>query len=136
MKELTIEAKIDRLSEVTSFIEEQLEEAGCSMKLSMQIQVAVEEIYVNIASYAYEGGTGNVTIRFEVVENGTVAQIIFIDSGIPYDPVKKEDPDVTQSADERPIGGLGIFMVKKSMDGMDYRYENNCNILTLTKKIK
>jgi Anti-sigma regulatory factor (Ser/Thr protein kinase) len=136
MKELTIEAKIDRLSEVTSFIEEQLEEAGCSMKLSMQIQVAVEEIYVNIASYAYEGGTGNATIRFEVVENGTVAQIIFIDSGIPYDPVKKEDPDVTQSADERPIGGLGIFMVKKSMDGMDYRYENNCNILTLTKKIK
>ena len=133
MKELTIEAKVDNLAQVTEFIDELLEAAECSMKAQMQIDVAVEELFVNVAHYAYGDSVGMVTVKASA-EDGT-AVITLIDSGIPYDPLKKPDPDITLSAQERAIGGLGIFMVKKTMDKMEYEYTDGKNVLTITKKI-
>ncbi len=101
----------------------------------MQVQVAVEEIFVNIARYAYDSDDETVTIRVEVGGTPTQAIITFIDHGIPYDPLKKEDPNITLSANERQIGGLGIFMVKKTMDDVKYEYSNGKNILTIFKKL-
>ena len=135
MQELTIEAKVENLDEVLAFIDGLLEENDCPMKAQMQIDVAVEEIFVNIASYAYTPGTGNAVIRFEMTQEPHAVSITFIDSGIPYDPVKKEDPDVALSAEERGIGGLGIFMAKKAMDDMKYVYRDGQNILTISKSI-
>ncbi len=135
MKELIVEAKTDNLDRVTAFLDEQLESMGCSMKIQIQLDVAVEEIFVNIASYAYESGTGDAVIRISHEDNPDRAVITFIDEGIPYDPLAKEDPDVSLSAEEREIGGLGIFMVKKTMDDMKYQRLDGKNVLTLVKNI-
>ena len=131
MNELTLEASVDNLNQVLSFIDEHLEAMGCSMKKQMQVDVAVEELFVNIAHYAYGPGKGTAKIQVEQ-EDGTIV-ITLIDSGIPYNPLAKEDPDVTLSAAERQIGGLGIFMAKKNLDDIQYRYEDGKNILTLRK---
>ena len=132
MKELRIEAKIDNLSAVQDFIGAFLEETDCSMKAQLSIDVAVEEIFVNIANYAYGDQVGEALIRIEEGEGGVV--ITFVDSGVYYDPLAKEDPDITLSAAERQIGGLGIFMVKKSMDDMRYERRGDQNILTIVKR--
>ena len=118
MKELIIDALTENLDAVIAFVTEQLETVDCPMKAQMQIEVAVEELFVNIAHYAYAPNTGSATIRTEITAD--TAEITFIDSGVPYDPLAKPDPDVTLSAKERQIGGLGIYMVKKSMDDMRY----------------
>lgn len=131
MKELIIEALTDNLSEVIAFVDEQLESADCPMKTQMQIDIAVEEIFVNIAHYAYMNKAGSVTIKSELTSSAF--EITFIDKGVPYDPLAKPDPDVTLSAEERQIGGLGIFMVKKSMDEVKYQNIDGQNILTLVK---
>jgi len=135
MSEITIEAKIENLDEVLGFVDGQLEELECPMKAQMQIDVAVEEIFVNIASYAYAPGVGNAVVRFESSQDPASVTITFIDSGIPYDPVQKDDPDVTLSAEERGIGGLGIYMAKKAMDDMKYVYRDGQNILSISKSI-
>ncbi len=135
MKELEIEAKLDNLNQVLAFVDGFLEENECSMKVQMQMDVAVEEIFVNIANYAYAPGVGQARIRIEITGEPRMVQVTFIDSGVPYDPLAKPDPDVTLSAEERQIGGLGIFMVKKSMDNMLYEYKDKQNILTLQKKM-
>ena len=134
--ELTVEAKDENLAQVLSFLDGQLATLNCPPKTQLQIDVAVEEIFVNISHYAYAPNTGSATIRVETAaEPGTVA-ITFLDRGKPYDPLAKPDPDVTLSADQRQIGGLGIYMVKKSMDDMRYVYEGGQNILTIVKKLK
>lgn len=133
MMELDIEAKTENLDQVLAFVDEELEKYGCGMKTQMQIDIAVEEIFVNIAHYAYHPAVGKATIRIEVTD-GTVS-LTFIDNGIPYDPLAKEDPDITLSAEERQIGGLGIFMVKKSMDDVKYEYKDGSNILTFSKDL-
>ena len=135
MMELTVEAKLDNLEQVLQFVDSLLEEADCPMGMQMKVDVAVEEIFVNIASYAYTPASGPATIRMAVEENPKTAVITFIDQGVPYDPLAKDDPDVTLSITEREIGGLGIFMVKKSMDDMVYEYQNGQNILTIRKRI-
>ena len=135
MMELTVEAKLDNLNQVLQFVDSRLEEADCPIGMQMKIDVAVEEIFVNIASYAYTPDSGPATIRMEVEENPKTAVITFLDHGVPYDPLAKDDPDVTLSIAEREIGGLGIFTVKKSMDDMDYEYQNGQNILTIRKRI-
>ena len=135
MKEIVIEALTDKLPDVLSFIDEQLESVDCPMKTQLQIDISVEEIFVNIANYAYPGETGNATIQVVATADPFSAQITFIDSGLPYNPLEKDDPDITLSAEERPIGGLGIFMVKKSMDSVAYKYANGQNILTLKKGV-
>ena len=136
MREKTVQATLENLDEVMDFVEEQMEVYHCSMKMQMQIAVAVEEIYVNIASYAYREQKGNARIR--VQSGGDPLQIIitFEDDGIPYNPLLKEDPDITLSAEERKIGGLGIYIVKKSMDQVEYHYQNGKNILTIRKDIQ
>ena len=135
MKELTVDAAIDNIPVVTGFVEEQLEQVGCPMKAQMQIDIAIDEIFSNIAQYAYTPKTGKATVRVEVTENPMAVVITFIDNGIPYDPLAKADPNVSLPADERQIGGLGIFMVKKSMDEINYEYKNGQNILTIKKHI-
>ena len=134
MKKLTVEANIDNLDQVTDFITRELEDADCSVKVQMQIELAVEEIFVNIAHYAYDPGTGNADVFVGMTDDGSVC-IRFIDSGVPYDPLAKPDPDVTLSANERAVGGLGIFMTKKVMDNISYEYRDGQNILTMEKKI-
>ncbi|MBO6146883.1 MAG: ATP-binding protein [Lachnospiraceae bacterium] len=135
---LNIAAKTENLDQVLGFIDSFLEEQECDMKAMIQIDVAVEEMYVNIAHYAYgvEGG-GDAEIRVELDElyGKRAVRITFIDSGIYYDPLAKEDPDITLGAEERPIGGLGIFMVKKSMDDVAYERKDERNYFTMKKLI-
>ena len=135
MKELDILAVKENLPEVLAFIDSQLEELNCGMKIITQIDVAVEEIFVNISSYAYNPETGPATIRAEITEEPLSVIISFIDNGKPYDPLAKPDPNVKIPLKERKKGGLGIFMVKKTMDDVSYEYKDGQNILTITKTI-
>lgn len=130
---LYIEAEAENLNKVLGFFEDRLEKAGCPMKTQMQIMVAVEEIFINVASYAYAPGKGNVLITLDIQDEPRQAVITFADSGIAYDPLKRDDPDISLPAEEREIGGLGIFMVKKTMDDMSYEYKDGQNLLTLKK---
>lgn len=132
---ITVSASPDNVEKVTNYINEQLENAMCPMKAQMQIGVAVEEIFVNIVNYAYGGKIGEVEIFIDTEESPKTVTIVFKDSGIQYNPLEKEDPDIALSSDERPIGGLGIFMVKKLMDDVIYRYEDGKNILEIRKLI-
>ena len=135
MKELIVEAKRENLPEVQAFIEEQLDEVDCPMTTRIAIDVAVEELFINIASYAYEHGEGIAVVQVTVHEEPLSVEITFIDNGVQYDPLAKPDPDTTLSAKERKKGGLGIFMVKKTMDNVSYEYKDGKNILTITKKL-
>lgn len=136
MKELTVEATIENVPEVTGFVDEQLEQFDCPGKTKMQVNVAVEELFSNIAHYAYNPETGSATVRVEMAENPSAIVITFIDNGIRYDPLAREDPDITLSAEEREIGGLGIYMVKKTMDDVSYEYREGQNILRIKKNIR
>ena len=135
MKEITLDARIENIAAATDFVVEQLEALDCSIKAQTQIDLAIDELFTNIASYAYAPGEGKATVRFEFEEATRMASITFIDWGVPYDPLAKPDPDVTLSAEERAVGGLGIFMIKKTMDRVEYRRENSMNILTIYKTI-
>ena len=135
MKEKVFSAVKDTLPEVMAFTEECLESFECSMKNSMAICVAVEEIFVNIASYAYGDGTGEASIAFGFDENERLMTLVVTDEGIPFNPLERSEPDITLSAADRDIGGLGIFITKKTMDTISYKFENGKNILTMTKKI-
>lgn len=136
MKELTITATVENIEVVTDFVNEQLEALDCPMKAQMQIDVAIDELFGNIAQYAYNPDVGDATVRVEVVEDPLAVVITFIDKGVPYDPLAKADPDTTLSAEEREIGGLGIFMVKKTMDEITYTYKDGSNILTIKKALQ
>lgn len=135
MKELTIEAKVENIETVTNFVNEQLELLNCPLKAQMQIDIAIDELFGNIAHYAYNPEIGQATVRVEVTENPLSVVITFIDNGLPYDPLKNKDPDITLSAEERQIGGLGIYMVKKSMDDITYEYKDGQNILRIKKNL-
>lgn len=136
MKRLSVKATVESLDEVQSFIDQVLEEIGCSMKAQMQIDIAVEELFVNIAHYAYPEGNGDAAVLVEPDAETGCVKITFEDQGIPYDPLAHEDPDITLSAEDRAVGGLGIFMVKKSMDDISYEYKDGKNRLTIIKNIK
>ena len=136
MKELTVTATVENIEVVTDFVNEQLEALDCPMKAQMQIDIAIDELFGNIAYYAYNPEVGDATVRVEVVENPLSVVITFIDKGVPYDPLAKADPDTTLSVEEREIGGLGIYMVKKSMDDIAYEYKDGQNILTIKKSLK
>ena len=133
MKCITVPAELNELEAVQAFISAELEAADCPLKAKLQIEVAVEEIFVNIARYAYHPEAGEATIRFAVEEEPLRVMIQFLDNGRPFNPLEKEDADTTLSAEDREIGGLGILMVKKSMDAVAYSYENGYNILTIKK---
>ena len=136
MEELRVEANVENLSKVLAFVDDQLEMAECPMKAKIQIDIAVEEIFVNIAHYAYAPGTGDALIRVRISEEPAKVLIDFEDSGIPYNPLEKADPDVTLNVQEREIGGLGIFMVKKIVDEIGYEYADGKNRLTLGKLLR
>ena len=117
-----------------AFVDEMLEEYGCGMREQMAIDVAVDELFANIAHYAYHPETGYATVQVDVLQDPLSVEITFVDNGKPYDPLAKADPDITQSIEDRPIGGMGILIVKKSMDAVDYRYIDGKNILTIKKR--
>lgn len=135
MKDVNIEAKVENLQQVLDHIDEELMQAGCPMTVQIQIDIAVEEMFVNIASYAYAPGTGMAKVGIEISDDKQTARIVLTDQGVPFDPLAKPDPDVTLSADERQIGGLGIYMVKKTMDDVRYEYRDGSNILTIIKSL-
>lgn len=135
MKELTLDATIENVTAVTSFVDEQLERLGCPPESQAQIDIAIDELFSNIAYYAYNPETGPATVRVEVLEEPLSVEITFIDSGVAYNPLAKDDPDLSLSADEREIGGLGIYIVKNSMDDVAYEYKDGKNILRIRKNI-
>ncbi len=135
MKEITLAATVENIETVTEFVNAQLELIDCPIKVQMQIDIAIDELFGNIAHYAYNTEVGNATVRVEISEAPLAVIITFIDNGVPYDPLGKDDPDITLSAEEREIGGLGIYMVKKSMDEITYEYKDGQNILKIKKNI-
>lgn len=135
MHEIILKAEESLLPQVLGFVEETLENIGCPMKTMIALCVAIEEVFINIAHYAYADGDGDVRLTIDLSEKDSTVTFRISDRGIPFDPLKKPDPDITLSAEEREIGGLGIFITKKTMDTVSYAYENEENILTMTKKI-
>lgn len=135
MNELTVTAAPESIDTVTNFIETTLSQTICSPKTLMQINIAIDEIISNIARYAYAPNTGTVTVRLSISKEPNAVSITFIDSGIPYNPLEKKDPNTSLSAEEREIGGLGFYIVKKSMDHITYDFKNNQNILRITKNL-
>ena len=135
MKELTITATAENIETVTAFVNEQLEALACPMKAQIQIDIAIDELFSNIAHYAYTPDVGSASVRVEVTQEPLAVIITFIDGGVPYDPLTAADPDITLSAQERQVGGLGIYMVKKSMDEITYEYKDGKNILSIKKKL-
>ena len=134
MKELTIDATIENIAAVTDFVDGQLEQLGCPVKTQTQLDIAIDELFSNIANYAYYPEIGTATIRVEVTGDSLAVVITFIDNGVPYNPLAKADPDITLSVEQREIGGLGIYMVKKTMDDISYEYRAGQNILRIKKK--
>ncbi len=135
MKELSIDAEIKNIRMVTEFIDKQLEEHNCHLKAQTQLDIAIDELFSNIARYAYAPDTGTVSIALEITENPKSVKITLIDNGVPYNPLETAEPDITLSAEERKIGGLGIYMVRKTMDEMIYEYKNGQNILSIVKNM-
>ena len=133
--ELTLEARVENIPAATAFIDQRLEALDCSLKARMQIDVAMDEILSNIANYAYAPGAGGMTVTFAFREETRTAVITFMDRGSPFDPLAAEDPDVTLPAEDRPIGGLGILLVKKTMDLVTYERLDGKNILRIEKNI-
>ena len=135
MQDITLQASDDTLYTVLDAIEAHLCKNGCPDSVKTEVLISVEEIYVNIAHYAYGGKAGEATVQMEVTQNPRICRVVFRDRGVPYNPLEKEDPDVSLSAEEREIGGLGIYMVKQYMDKIEYRYEGGYNILTIEKHL-
>lgn len=133
MKKITVEATVDNLQQVIDFATEQLEERDCPMKVVMQMELVIEEIFVNISSYAYNPEIGPATFCVEFEENPPAVLMTFIDGGKPYNPLEKNDPDTTLDIDERDVGGLGIFLVKKNVDEISYKFDGGKNILNMKK---
>ncbi len=133
MKELHVTSNVDNIPSVKNFVCSELERLGCTERLVMQMKMAVDELFANISFYAYDSGTGPVTVRFDFEEESSSAILTFIDRGKPYNPLEAEEPDVELEGELRPIGGLGIFLVRNLMDEMLYAYKDGQNILTLKK---
>lgn len=135
MKELTVAATVENIQTVTDFVNGQLEALDCPKKTRMQIDLAIDELFGNIAHYAYHPEVGSATVRVEVTQDPPAVAITFIDRGIPYDPLAKQDPNVALSAEDRESGGLGIYLVKKTVDEISYSHKDGQNILTIKKRI-
>lgn len=139
MRKITVLADVKKLDEILAFIDNIIEPYNCSPTIQFQLEVALEEIYVNIAYYAYPNAVGETTIRCKIVEeNGKPPLLIMdiLDQGNQYNPLEHKHPDIDIGIEDREIGGLGIFIVRESMDSLDYRYEDNNNIFTLRKYLK
>ena len=135
MKEITVDAMIENMNTVTAFVDDFLDQIACPMKSRIQINIVIYEIFVNICHYAYKDSVGAVTVRVESGNTPKAVFLTFTDNGIPYNPLDTEDPDITLSSEERKIGGLGIYLVKKNMDEMKYEYVNQQNRLWMEKRL-
>lgn len=135
MKELTIKASVDNIQAVTDFICEELEQLNCPAKAQTQIAIAIDELFGNIARYAYSPEIGQATVRLEVENDPLSVIITFIDHGKPFNPLEQAQPDISASAEDRPIGGLGIFLVRKTMNMVEYEYQDGHNILRIKKNL-
>lgn len=135
MTEKNYPADDSALDDVLAFVEEELEKADCPMKTVMAITVAIEEVFVNVSHYAYTNGSGEASLAIDFDSESRLMTFVLKDSGIPFNPLAKPDPDITLSAEERQIGGLGIYMMKKTMDEVSYDYKDEKNILTMKKTI-
>ena len=135
MQELSLEAAVANISTVTDFVNAILEELDCPMKAQLQIDVAIDELFSNIAKYAYAPGTGPATVRVETEEDPRAVILTFIDRGKRYDPLSAREPDLSLDLAQRPVGGLGIFLVRKTMDNVSYEYRDGRNILRIKKQI-
>ena len=133
MEKITVEAVLENLQRVIDFATEKMEERDCSMKIIMQTELVIEEIFVNISSYAYHPETGSATFCIEFEENPNAVLMTFIDSGKHYNPLEQAPPDTSLDIDEREVGGLGIFLVKKNVDEISYEYTDGKNILHMKK---
>ena len=133
MKQIIVDAEIKNVEKVTDFVNAVLERYDCPVKAVMQIDVMIDELFSNIAYYAYAPEKGTAAVSVEMEEAPLSAVITFTDHGKPFDPLTLQEPDVTQSAEERKIGGLGIYLVKKTMDSIRYEYKDGQNILTVKK---
>ena len=135
MKEITVDATIENMNTVTAFVDDFLDQIACPMKSKIQINIVIDEIFGNICHYAYKDSVGAVTVSVESGNTPKAVFLTFIDNGIPYNPLETEDPDITSSSEERKIGGLGIYLVKKNMDEMKYEYVNQQNRLWMEKRL-
>ena len=135
MKEITVDATIENMNIVTAFVDDFLDQIACPMKSKIQINIVIDEIFGNICHYAYKDSVGAVTVRVESGNTPKAVFLTFTDNGIPYNPLETEDPDITSSSEERKIGGLGIYLVKKNMDEMKYEYVNQQNRLWMEKRL-
>lgn len=135
MKEITVDATIENMNTVTAFVDDFLDQIACPMKSKIQINIVIDEIFGNICHYAYKDSVGTVTVRVESGNTPKAVFLTFTDNGIPYNPLDTEDPDITLSSEERKIGGLGIYLVKKNMDEMKYEYVNQQNRLWMEKRL-
>lgn len=134
MKELTLQATIENITQATEFVNAQLEAAGCETRTQRQIDIAIDELFSNIARYAYAPQTGTATVRVDIHQDLRTAEISFIDAGTPYNPLTQEDPVSGLTCKERKAGGFGIYIVKKSMDDIRYEYADGTNVTTIVKK--
>ncbi|SDP14240.1 ATP-binding protein [Selenomonas ruminantium] len=132
-KEISLAATVENLPLVNEFVETLLAEEMVSAKAQMQIELSVEEVFVNIANYAYGEAGGKATVQGKILNEPAGLELVFIDGGQPYDPLSREEPDLEQKMEDRAIGGLGIYLVKKNMDEVHYAYQQGKNILTLRK---
>ncbi len=133
MKSITVPANDESPGSVAEFVEEQLSLYDCSPRVLNQIDVAIEEIVVNIVNYAGLADSEGIEVRCEVIDNPLRVVLQFLDGGIPFDPLTIAEPDTSPEATMEREGGLGIFMVKKMMDDVSYTYENGKNTLTILK---
>ena len=133
-RSITLPNDIATITQLSEFVETVCEEKGLDMALTMNLNLALEEAVVNVMSYAYPDSQGDVKVDIMIDDQKVVSTLT--DSGIPFDPTQKGDVDTTLPAEERPIGGLGIHLVKQIMDKVSYQYVGNQNILTLEKNIK
>ncbi|MBQ1419187.1 MAG: ATP-binding protein [Firmicutes bacterium] len=135
MDNLIVTAEVKNLDAVTDFVLQRPEIAACPKNTQLQLRLAVEEVFVNIASYAYDPAIGPAEVRCEVLDDPLRVVIQFLDHGKPFDPLAKEDADTSEEALMERIGGLGILLVKETMDEVSYSYEEGKNILTILKKL-
>ena len=135
LKQITLDATVENLEKITDFVNCELENNGCSFKAMTQIDVVIDELFSNIAYYAYQPDVGPVTVTVDIEEDPVTVAITFYDNGKPFNPLESADPDVTLSAEDRKIGGLGIFLVKKTMDEVTYEFKDNQNIIRIKKRI-
>ena len=132
----TLDAIPEKFAEAQEQVHVFLEPVHCSMRTLLGLDMVVEEVFINIASYAYSDGIGTVKIDLSLNETGDMLTLTFRDTGTPYDPLAKDAPNLSAPAEQRPIGGLGIFLAKQYMEEMNYRYENGSNILTMIKNLR